>query len=449
MPDESTAIVSVQADSLLATILNEAAESGGLNLEGQREFVVENTLEVPQTKGQRHQARQVFHLYAGPREVADGTYAKYIDFALVDVLYDQVPDGKWVNNRGGRQMWGYKNDSGKWERDLEAGGPACSSPNGIAPRPEFLGKEIIDIRTGESVKIGFTDGVPVTGEVMGTDMKMHVQVCKTCPLGQWRTDEATGKRQPPPCADAHGYVVYIFPHDDESIPVENRITEGFLAIIRGQNSGVQLALPGARAGTPAARIDGAAFMGIVAPFRPNPDTRDAIVVRHAGEVGDRLIERIVGFCQDENQTGFVAAKMRGADGRPNELFTKLRNNTEQFPYVAVKVPTYSYAPQGLPEEAGGSVPLKRVEMHVAENGYKLGSRANPTLVPEIVVSDRPLSIQHYAEYLKARTHYRNAGGRDQLMRTDLLAISDDALRTGILPEISTDDAPVVQDDLAV
>lgn len=428
----------VATDGLLNSILAEAGDTRQ-DFGQSNEFLVSRTVEVVQSKGSRHDVSNVYKIYVGPKTVSEGIYAKEISFILIDTLYDSIPEGKWIKNRGARQMWAYKNESGKWERDLESGGPACSSANGFQPRPEHLGKELTDIRTGEVHKIGFDyfDGTWIADSQTGViNGEQHISVCGKCPLGQWRTDEATGKRQPPPCSDAWGYVVYVLPHaEDAKVEDENRITEGFLAIIRGQNSGVQLALPGARAGTPAARQDGAALMGIVDPFRQNPQTKNITVTRRVGEVGNAQLHNIIGFCSDMEQNNFVVARMRNIDGSINEVFTKLRNESEKFPFVVMSVPTYKYAPKGLPEDAGVDAPVMRVNMRVVKNGYKLGSAPNPTLVPEIYITDSRLSLPEYTEYIKARNLYKNTGQRSILMRFDLLSVVDEALQTGVMPEV--------------
>lgn len=443
---DSTEIIPV--NSVLQSLLNEAAESAP-NFGTTVEYAVNDEVQVVQSKGERHDISQVMKLYVGGKDVSQGVYVKEISFILVDTLYDTIMDGKYTKNRGGRQIWDFVQEDGKWRRakpgETDTQGPACKSSNGVQPRPEFLGKELVDVRTGEFTKIGFeladngeyipmTETVPYLGE-------QHISVCAKCPLGQWRTDPVSGAKQPPPCGDAWGYVVYILPDS------ANGIEEGKLAVIRGNNLGVQMALPGARAGSPAARQDGAAFMGIVAPFKANPNTRNKLVTRRVGEVAGKGIMDIIGFCENEAQAGFVAAKMRLADGSVNPLFAQLRNNNDAYPYVVLSVPTYPYAPEGLPEEAGLDAKVKRVGMRVAKNGYKLGSAANATLVPEIFIKDDTLTIEEYTGYIAARSLYKATDARASLMRFDLLKVVDEALSTGIMPAPSQDTAS--QDTLEV
>lgn len=188
----------------------------------------------------------------------------HLDFILVDALtIDAVGRGadrklvngdglEWVLSEaskhkasfplGGRLMWKFM-DSG--ERDREAKEPVCASANGIEPRPSFIGKDVRDYRTGETVKIGYQRD-SVTGKYFKSQ-----HGCLGCPFSRWLQEGETiaGKKRDASCRPSFTYVIWDVDRKE-------------LMLISGVNTGNQMALNGTTYAKSGHRYDDVPFQGI-------------------------------------------------------------------------------------------------------------------------------------------------------------------------------------------
>lgn len=348
---------------------------------------IQQQIEFPQPKSARHVdengAARVGMIYVGPSDnVSEGKYVRQLRFMLVDsILVNLLTKDNRVETYGGRRMRAYTiSDRQVMERDMSQP-DNCASANGIVPHEKFIGSIVVDPRTMKEHKIGFkqdenNNWVPITDFV-----EVHGQrvpdVCRQCPLADW----SLGK---PPCEQAWRFVVYVFGENGES---------GFLATVRGENSGVQNALRGVfKKGSQAGRFDGAPLIGIRATS--TPDKRKvltkAIPFAQFHPVQNKYV---VGIAKDENLTGYV---------NTNDIANVDQN---EYPFIVLNVPTSQTFPQGRPEVVGENVPVYPTIMKVTRNGYQINGRPNPTFVPDFEISQTPLTEAEYAEYAAAYVDY--------------------------------------------
>jgi hypothetical protein len=389
----------------------------------QEYYTIDYVVEFPQRSSLQRHENKAGQLYAGPAgDTSQGFYGDSINFLLVDVVGDFYTRGKRQMVRGGRQMWAHDAD-GKRDEAANAGGPVCKSANGIAPLPKYIGTVFTDHRDGAAVTIGYTaENTAVTTKAQGWGDE-HRAVCETCPLGQWK--EVDGKRKPPVCNASTTYVVYVLPHTaaDSHIPENKRITTGFLALLRGSNSGVQQALEGVfDSRSLAGRQGGGTLPGIISLFAQHPRNKNAVVAMRVGEVKPQHYAYVIGFATgvtDGAPAGYVAAPLRNDDGSLNELFTQLRNNPDNYPYMVLSVPTSPVYPSGKPEIVGMQGPVRAAVMTVVKNNFQ-----KPTLVPDFNLG-QVVPSEHLLPFYEALRDYQTANGRETLLRiADLTAVDE-------------------------
>lgn len=144
------------------------------------------------------------------------------DILADDQYKDFVSLGK--EGIGARTMWKLTADN---KRDMAENTPVCKSDNGVTPWKTFIGKEILDPRRGEIIRIGEM----ITKDALGEDVVIRSKYpCLTCPLGRFMKS-ADGKNLPPVCGHTPEFVVY-------------NVDDGQLYTLRGQNRGLLMSLLG-------------------------------------------------------------------------------------------------------------------------------------------------------------------------------------------------------------
>lgn len=385
--------------------------------------LISRQVEFPQAKGERHAdangVPRVSKIYIGPTDnVKEGHYYDRVRFLLVDSFLTNVYDVATRRNvtRGGMRMRGYApNARGVYERDITAP-DACRSANGVVPHEQFIGKMVVDPRTGEEHKIGYyRDGddwklVAKTVEVNG---ELVPDICRNCPLSQWTQGR-------PPCEEAWRYVIYVFPEDG---------SKGYLATVRGENSGVHNALKGVfKKGSQAARYDGAPLLGIRHTMMPDPKNIAVVAVPRA-ELREAQMRYVIGTCDDENYTNMVSCDPQNGV-------------REDAKFAVLRVPTSQNFPEGRPELLGRMTKVLPTVMTVTRNGYVINGRPSPTFVPEFKVDDTPLTEEQYTGYMEACIDYASADLRNVFMRTTQPVIA--TLRETLAAQLGSGAAPIAQ-----
>lgn len=396
----------MEIGNLLDEVLNAmgGAEPSGYSDAAGSDWLVKKQVEFPQTKGDRHSDERGLaragQIYVGPLDnVKQGYYTQELRFLLVathTLTLPPLPGSSRPETVGGRRMRAYtRNAQDAIVRDMESP-DACRSANGVVPHEKYIGTQVMDSRTGRMHTIGNdASGRPVTMmvEVNGVTMP---DICRNCPLQDW----AGGK---PPCEPAWSFVIYVLPEDPNE--------KGFLARIKGENSGVQNALRGAKKGSGAARYDGEELVGIRHYFAPQRNKKQFVVP--STTVRPAQYGSVIGVCADDKLNGFVSS---GPDN--------VAELVERHPFTVMNVTTYPYAPEGRPEVTGMFNTVHPVTMTVTRNAYTLPStspnaakRPNPTFVPDFHLNDKDVvSEVQYVHFLEMVADYYGAETNRQMMR---------------------------------
>lgn len=377
------------AEMMNPTFENERLTAGNL---------IEAQIEFPQAKGERHAdangVPRVNKIYVGPADnVKEDHYYDSVRFLLVDSLLTSVhnSDTRRYELRGAMRMRGYAADSrGNYERDITAP-DTCRSANGIVPHEQFIGKMVVDPRTGEEHKIGYYrdgDDWKLISQTVDVNGEALPDVCRNCPLSMWTQGR-------PPCEEVWRFIIYVFPEDG---------SKGFLATIRGENSGVHNALKGVfKKGSQAARFDGTPLLGIRHTMMNDPKNVVASVIPR-DQLRESQMRYVIGTCDDENLTNLVSCDPENGV-------------REDAKFVVLRVATSLNFPEGRPELLGRMTKVLPTVMTVTRNGYTINGRPSPTFVPEFKVGDKPLTEKEYTDYMEACIAYAEANMRNVFMRT--------------------------------
>lgn len=313
-------------------------------------------IEVVQSQGSRHgtgRNNQAGLLYIGGSDVNQGKYVESLMFTLIRP-FTVLPEG-FRKPRGARKHRAHKVADGKYKADYTQAN-WCESRQGMFPKAEHLGKQIVDIRTDEVFTIGRDkDGNVIDKKVTAFGKELPA-VCLECPLSQWLhpDNSPTGRWMPPPCREHTAYAVWVYPHPEGFEPKEGSVIteeDAGMYYIVGNNGGVEEALKGVAAGKSYSHKDGSALLGILHYFQPK------------GSV-------MVDVPADE-----VPEDMRG-NAR------ELENGDLRLLFSASQV-----SPEGWPAELGTDRPLYAVEMFADENANEQDGQASPTMIPNFKLRD--------------------------------------------------------------
>jgi hypothetical protein len=329
-----------------------------------------------------------YHIFTGTKDTDtqdEANYRKEIPILWIDALLS----GSGRNAVGGRLMPPYKPDG---SRDL-SGGFACQSLDGVMPMPRYVGKELYDYRTGQSVKIGFRKND------QGVQEPIRGDICANCPMSQWM--KLSSGKSVQLCKNNWAFVVW----DVE----RNRMLK-----ISGGNTGTQMALEGRSKDSNGAKKDGSPLPGIRALFLSNGERQITVPIKE-GKVDLKPLQKqfVIGLSTTDDGLLFqpTTAAKEGFDAAVA---------SGKFKTVVLKVPTYPYAPQGRPEHVGNfDVPVYPVVMTSVPNNFKLEGAPNPSAVPDFAVGTTPLTPDEYAQYLMGRNLYQTENMRTALLGTEM------------------------------
>jgi hypothetical protein len=356
-------------------------------------MTMQYNVEFVQPKSTRHVdangVARVGQIFVGKVDNTEGVYLPALRFMLVDSLISYLPglNGGRPDVVGARRMRAWERVNGVPQRSLQSP-DMCHSANGVFPHEKYIGQIVPDPRTGADHRIGYelingrwqaiTDMVEVNGVAVP-------DICRRCPLASWDG----GK---PPCGTHWRYVIYIFMPDGT----------GRLSLVRGENTGEDNALRGVKAGSAAARYDGAALPGIRHFFQPTGKFRTVAVPVASLTDGQRRY--VVGFCSSQDAKDVVA----------------VQSDWSEIPqgaaYAVIDVPLSPSAPMGRPEVLNDFVDVFPVMMEVTRNAYKVDGRANPTFVPDFKLAETPLTRDEYTQFMEAALDYYSSGMRSVLLR---------------------------------
>lgn len=380
-----------------------------------------------------------YRLFLGTVEgdVFQGLYSNEVQFLLVSELS--------VDRHAARQVQ-IKND-GRRET-------LCISYNGLFPEPRFLGTQVLNKVTGNTVTIGFSPegDAPQPHDLM--------RICDRCPLAQGAYVD--GKYQAAMCAEQPVWVIYVLPqtlmrHTGKNARNQNTYEPveypGGLARVRANSLSVMVALRGRDPRNSKAKSgftkDGSAYRGINWAFTGGSEIPVAVPLE--------VFSPSMGRSQMFMGYGTLQAPANPLRRTPVE--------TDTHAWMSVK--PQIFAPLGRPETLGdrslASVPLHPVVMYTEENDYGV-KKADSTgwLCPQFdVVKDQRIPVDVYAEYLRVCTEFRLNDRKNEMMGlTPLLnARAMEALSSGVTvqtPSLPSGNAPrierspaMVETDIAV
>lgn len=393
--EETSSTNAIVPDYLMQAI--QAQEEMGASIydemdtEQDDDFISLPWIQVPQKSSSVHDFKTMGQLH-----ITDGgdmsDYRDELRFILVDSLTLPDPRPKTRATVGHRVMW---------NPDLHIQEKLCESPNGIAPWPQYLNTEVEHPVLKEKVKIGYRKEYPGGPEVPISDGS----VCLTCPFGDWAMFKAAGINRVP-CKQGFSYIVYSL--DDE-----------MLIRVNAQNTSVHLALQGQRAGSTYAAKSGEALNGIHKFFKSNGTIDEVRPKNTLGEYMYRFVSAFMKSAEDtENQVKVLTI---GSDGKPTQIFQDMMGK-EEFTHVVVAIPTFPYAPEGLPDSFKADRPIYPAVMTIVPN-----AATNNPFVPQIELSDEPLTADELVNFMQIRGTYISKEMRARFMALGLIDVAKEVL----------------------
>lgn len=328
----------------------------------------------------------------------DGAYFEKLLFLMVDRLTQRVPTGNGNRTRmaGGLLKWPYKPDG---QRDLEGDGPDCSSPNGIVPFRQYIGKKGIDHRTGLPYMIG--------GELQPDGSFLSVpaeEVCYRCPLSNWINGDGED-RQAALCKSAWEWVVWLPPQegkDAEGNPKMIGVDEegrpvGLLARWRGANPSVQTAMQGKEANPKKPNEWGlgkgnVTLHGIEKFFEEDQNILMPMPIN--ARLGAQQWKLVVGLASKLGKKNAVEDYVKS---KPDSAAFRERVDSGEFTHYVLSVPVSAAYPNGKPEVVGSYKESYFVAATVMDNN----NAQNPTAVPQFARSDEQITEEGYKRFLMA------------------------------------------------
>jgi hypothetical protein len=292
---------------------------------------------------------------------------------------------------GARTMWRVKPDG---NRDMTSNVPECASPNGIAPRRSFIGKQILDPRRSEMITIGQMVVEDALGEQVVVESKYP---CLTCPLSRFMKD-ANGKNLAPPCGHTPVWIVY-------------NINDGQLYSLQGSNRGLLQSL----LGVPEPKLTGdkkdfaygddAPAMGLEYFFAP------AVSNKYAA----KELERLLGAKPEPTSS------LSRPFGMPRAATTE---ELAQRPVYPVRMTiTLSNYPNATLVPQFSLMAGEYTVLSFGDVAKKLKNAGKPTFEERVRVQNQitnaPLTPEQLAGWLAARKQYH-----DESMREHLMSLAD-------------------------
>lgn len=290
-------------------------------------------------------------------------------FILVDVLTDT--EGR--NRYGARILKNPDQDAEEWM--------LCSSPNGRAPYHSFINETVPypKATNGASYVIG--------QDVYGKWIE-NGEVCKSCPFASWDLAKQLGLKAPP-CVEGYQYILWN--------------PQFGLMKMNTPNLSMHFALLGNKK---AYTADNEKLVGIAHYFKRN-DTP----IKKTVKAKDLTEDHLPWVTAVENEHGVIELdKNLILQNEPDKVLTILQGN---YKTIHIEIPTFPFAPQGLPSPINPDVPVYKVMLNVEEN-----NNTNSAFVWHFTLSEDQWSKEDWDTFTQEKAMYKDEDYRQKFMRTE-------------------------------
>lgn len=299
---------------------------------------------------------------------------EFLQFAVIPLTsyteWGPRADGQGNAKHGGRQMWAHDDDpkSPKYGQQIqgEEAKIVCSSPDGVAPWPQWVGTTPFRREPNAPFHPRFKRHIEIGKRANGSEIPAK-EMCKECPFNDW----SDGR---PPCGTSWKYIGWA----PAQVDINGELFEGGLVVISGPYS-VQAAFTGQKAGSKW----GHATRNLPRWDDLTKTTGKSKKFVPINDLTEEMLPTVIGLAANENKfrhlKGYDYSEVTpGSITTMGELETHANGvidsgELETIAFAEIQEVSYAWAPQGLNGE------IRPMEMSSVLNNNKGSEQRIPML----------------------------------------------------------------------